>query len=316
LSATQNVYALFLANLYNETYALYQLDTPGSLPNSSIGAGVNYPAFRYYHDQYSALYAWRSIGFGSFNALEAVYRQHFGGGLRADVNYTYSKSLDITSQAERLGTSAGINYAQIMNSWQPNQLYGASDYDVRHQINTNFVWDLPMGTGKQFLHSANHLMNEVVGGWQTTGIVRWTTGFPFEMNNGGYYPTNWDIQGYGQLVTKIPGRANSRGSLTQRFADPAAVFGSFDHALPGESGTRNPMRGDGYFDWDQGINKTFDLGEHAKLALRWDMFNITNSVRFDPQSISSTLDNPQAFGQATALLTNYRLAQFAARIEF
>ena len=316
LSATQNVYALFLANLYNETYALYQLDTPGSLPNSNIGAGVNYPGFRYYHDQYSALYAWRSIGFGSFNALEAVYRQHFGGGLRADVNYTYSKSLDITSQAERLGTSAGINYAQIMNSWQPNQLYGASDYDVRHQINTNFVWDLPMGTGKQFLHSANHLMNEVIGGWQTTGIVRWTTGFPFEMNNGGYYPTNWDIQGYGQLVTKIPGHANSRGSLTQRFADPAAVFASFDHALPGQSGTRNPMRGDGYFDWDQGINKTFDLGEHAKLALRWDMFNITNSVRFDPQSISSTLDNPQAFGQATALLTNYRLAQFAARIEF
>jgi hypothetical protein len=45
------------------------------------------------------------------------------------------------------------------------------------------------------------------------------------------------------------------------------------------------------------------------------MFNITNSVRFDPQSISSTLDNPQ-FGQATALLTNYRLAQFAGRIEF
>ena len=46
------------------------------------------------------------------------------------------------------------------------------------------------------------------------------------------------------------------------------------------------------------------------------MFNITNSVRFDPQSINSTLDNPQSFGQATALLTNYRLAQFAGRIEF
>ena len=46
------------------------------------------------------------------------------------------------------------------------------------------------------------------------------------------------------------------------------------------------------------------------------MFNVTNSVRFDPQSINSTLDNPQSFGNATELLTNYRLAQFAARIEF
>lgn len=315
LSATQNVYALFLSNLYNETYALYQLDTPGSLPNSNIGAGVSYPAFRYYHDQYSALYSWRSVANSNFHALEAVYRQHFGG-VQADFNYTYSKSLDIVSQAERLGNSAGINYAQIMNSWIPKQLYGPSDFDVRHQFNTNFVWDLPVGKGKKLLTSANRLTDEVLGGWQTTGIVRWTSGFPFEMNNGAYYPTNWDIQGYGQLIAPIPSRANAKGHLTQRFADPAAVFASFAHGLPGQSGTRNPLRGDGYFDWDEGVNKTFAVTEHAKLIVRWDMFNVTNSVRFDPQSISATLDNPQSFGQATGLLTNYRLAQFAARVEF
>ena len=319
LTATQNIYALFLSNLYNETYALYQLDTPGSLPNSNIGAGVNYPAFRYYHDQYSALYGWRSVGYSNFNALEAVYRQHFGG-LEADFNYTYSKSLDITSQAERLGNSASTNYAQIMNSWIPNQLYGPSDYDVRHQLNSNFVWDLPIGQGKKVLSGMGRIADEIIGGWQTTGILRWTSGFPFEMNNGGYYPTNWDIQGYAQQVAPIPSRANARGSLTQRFADPATVFASFAHALPGQSGTRNPLRGDGFFDWDEGVNKTFPLtigsAERARLILRWDMFNVTNSVRFDPQSISATLDNPQSFGQATGLLTNYRLAQFAARLEF
>ncbi|HEX3435156.1 MAG TPA: carboxypeptidase-like regulatory domain-containing protein [Pseudacidobacterium sp.] len=316
LSATQNVYAIYQANLYNETYALYQLDTPGSLPNSGIGAGVNYPAYRFYHDQYSALYAWRSIGFANFNALEAVYRQRFGAGLQADFNYTYSKSLDITSQAERLGNSASTNYAQIMNSWEPSQLYGPSDYDVRHQINANFVWELPFGRGRKYFSGVNRLTNEVIGGWQTTGIVRWTSGFPFLMNNGAYYPTNWDIQGYAMLTSKIPSRAGARGYLTQRFADPATVFASFSHALPGQSGTRNPLRGDGFFDWDQGINKTFGLGDRARLILRLDMFNITNSVRFDPQSISATLDNPLTFGQATALLTNYRLAQFAARVEF
>ena len=315
LTATQNVYALFLSNLYNETYALYQLDTPGSLPNGNIGAGVSYPAFRYYHDQYSALYSWRSIGYANFNALEVVYRQHFGG-LQADFNYTYSKSLDITSQAERLGNSASTNYAQIMNTWKPNQLYGPSDFDVRHQINSNFVWDLPIGTGKRFLAGANRLTNELVGGWQTTGIVRWTSGFPFEVNNGAYYPTNWDIQGYASQIASIPSRANHHGKLAQRFADPTAVFAAFAHALPGDSGTRNPLRGDGYFDWDEGVNKSFALTDRTKLILRWDMFNVTNSVRFDPQSISSTLDNPQSFGEATALLTNYRLAQFAARLEF
>ena len=256
------------------------------------------------------------MGYSNFNALEAVYRQRFGG-LQADFNYTYSKSLDITSQAERLGNSASTNYAQIMNSWKPNQLYGPSDSDVRHQLNSNFVWDLPIGRGKKLLPGANRLTNEIIGGWQTTGIVRWTSGFPFLINNGAFYPTNWDIQGYAQLIAPIPSRANKKGSLTQRFADPAAVFASFDHALPGDSGTRNPLRGDGYFDWDEGVNKTFALtAERVKLILRWDMFNVTNSVRFDPQSINATLDNPQNFGQASALLTNYRLAQFAARVEF
>ena len=159
---------------------------------------------------------------------------------------------------------------------------------MRHQINSNFIWDLPIGTGKTFFSGAGRLTNELIGGWQTTGIVRWTSGFPFEMNNGAYYPTNWDIQGYAELTSKIPSRAAAHGHLTQRFADPATVFASFDHALPGQSGTRNPLRGDGFFDWDEGVNKTFDLGDRARFILRWDVFNVTNSVRFDPQSISST----------------------------
>jgi hypothetical protein len=136
------------------------------------------------------------------------------------------------------------------------------------------------------------------------------------MNNGAFYPTNWDIQGYGELVAPIPSHANGRGKLNQRFADPAAVFASFAHALPGQSGTRNPMRGDGFFDWDEGVNKSFNLTERWKLILRWDMFNVSNSVRFDSHSVNATLDNPLNFGQATGLLTNYRLAQFAARVEF
>ncbi|WP_158749342.1 carboxypeptidase-like regulatory domain-containing protein [Acidobacterium sp. S8] len=316
LSATQNVYELFQQNKYNETYALFELDAPDALSGAGVNPNGSYPSFRFYHDQYSALYAWRSIGYSNYHALEVVYRQQFGSGLQADFNYTFSKSMDITSQAERLNSSGSTNYAQIMNTWNPNQLYGVSDYDARHQINANYIWDLPIGRGKQFLSNANRLTNAVIGGWQTTGIVRWTSGFPFLVNNGAYYPTNWDIQGYATQVAPIPSRAAKRGKLTQRFADPQAVFNSFDFTLPGGSGTRNPLRGDGYFSWDTGLNKAFAITERAKVQLRWEMFNVTNSVRFDAQSINSTLDNGPNFGQARTLLTNKRLAQFAARVEF
>jgi Carboxypeptidase regulatory-like domain len=315
-TATQNVYQLFEQNRYNETYALFELDAPDSLSGAGVNPNGTYPSFRFYHDQYSALYAWRSIGTSNYHALEVVYRQQFGAGLEADFNYTFSKSMDVTSQAERLATSGSTNYAQIINTWEPNQLYGVSDYDVRHQINANYIWELPIGRGRHFLSSAGRVTDLLIGGWQTTGIIRWTSGFPFLVNNGAYYPTNWDIQGFATQVSKIPARAAKRGKLTQRFADPQAVFNSFDFTLPGGSGTRNPLRGDGYYSWDTGLNKTFSVTERIKLQLRWEMFNVTNSVRFDSHSINSTLDNGPNFGQANTLLTNKRLAQFAARVEF
>jgi hypothetical protein len=315
-SATQNVYQLFQANQYNETYALYELDVPDSLSGAGVNPNQAYPSFRYYHDQYSALYAWRSIGNSNYHALEVVYRQRLGAGLQADINYTLSKSMDITSQGERLNTSGATNYSQILNTWNPNQLYGVSDYDATHQINSNYIWNLPVGRGKKFLATDSKWVDEAIGGWETTGIVRWTSGFPFIVDNGAFYPTNWDIEGWASQVSKIPSHAASRGSLTQRFSDPDTVFASFDHALPGDSGTRNPLRGDGYFSWDAGLDKEFKITDHAKLQFRWEMFNITNSVRFDSHSISATLDNPQNFGQATVLLTNKRLAQFSGRIEF
>lgn len=312
-TATQNIYQLYQQNIYNEANALYALD----MADAATGAGINpdgaYPSNRFYHDQFSALYAWRSIGNSNYNALQATYRQQVGLGLQADFNYTYSKSLDSTSQAERLGSSGSINNAQIFNTWNPNQLYGPSDFDLRHQINANYIWKLPFGRGQRFASSVGRLTDMLIGGWQTTGIVRWTSGFPFGVNNGNNFPTNYDIQGFATQIAKIPG---GRGKLQQQFADPAAVFKAFDYALPGSSGTRNPLRGDGFFQEDAGLEKAFSLNERLKVKTGIELFNVTNSVRFDAQSVSANIGNPNNFGNATTLLTNPRLAQFHARVEF
>ena len=69
-------------NIYNETYALYELDVPDSLSGAGINPNGTYPSYRFYHDQYSALYSWRSIGYSNYHALEAVYRQRIGRGFR------------------------------------------------------------------------------------------------------------------------------------------------------------------------------------------------------------------------------------------
>jgi hypothetical protein len=316
-SATQNVYQLFQHNVFNETQALYNLDIPNSVDGAGVNPNQTYPSYRFYHDQFSSLYAWRTIGNSNYNALEVVYRQRLSFGLQADFNYTYSKSLDLTSQAERLGVSGVNNGGQVINTWLPNQLYGDSAFDTRHQINANYIWDLPIGKGKRFVSSGGRAVNGLIGGWQLTGIVRWTSGLPVSVVNGNRWPTNWNIAGYATQIAATTEKGHAPGQpLQQMFRDPVAAFGAFDHTLPGDSGTRNPIRGDGYVGLDAGLGKSFVMTERMKLKIGMEVFNVTNSVRFDPQSISASLDNPNTFGIANKTLTDYRRAQFYGRLEF
>jgi hypothetical protein len=98
--------------------------------------------------------------------------------------------------------------------------------------------------------------------------------------------------------------------------DAQTVYNAFRIDYPGESGTRNPLRGDGYFGLDAGLSKLFQVTERVQMRLRWDVFNVTNSVRFDVASIGNRLDQPATFGTYTQTLSNPRVMQVALRIEF
>jgi hypothetical protein len=317
LTATQVVYDQFLSNVGNETFALFNLD----LPDSQSGAGLNvpghsYPSYRFYHDQYSALYTWRTDGDSSYNALQVILQKTFSAGLQGAFNYTWSKSLDWTSQAERIPTSGGNNQAQIINTWKPDQLRGRSDFNPAHQINANWIYELPVGRGQRFASATNRVVNAIIGGWQVSGIFRWTSGFPWTVDQGSTWPTNWDIEGWAMLDNRIPASQLKRGSGPNAFADPAAVFANFRVQYPGESGVRNPLTGDGYFGIDTGFSKMFHPTERIGVRFRWDIFNLTNSVRFDVNTIGNRLDQPGTFGVYTNTLTNPRVMQLALRVEF
>jgi hypothetical protein len=311
------VYSVFQQNLANETNALFELDLPDSQSDAGLNVpGHSYPSYRFYHDQYSALYAWRTIGTSDYHGLQLSLHHRFASGLQGDFNYTLSKSIDWTSQAERIPTSGGNNNAQVINTWAPDQLRGNSDYDTRHQINANWIYELPFGRKRRFASSANRALDALIGGWQLSGLYRWTSGFPMAVSDGDNWPTNWDISGYATLQSRPSGAALSHVSGPQAFADPQAVLSAFRYALPGESGTRNPLRGDGYFSLDAGLAKSFPLTESVNFRLRWDVFNVTNSVRFNSLSMSNRIDNPNTFGVYGSTLTDKRVMQIALRLEF
>ena len=80
------------------------------------------------------------------------------------------------------------------------------------------------------------------------------------------------------------------------------------------------MRGDGYFGIDLGLGKRFTLfsikDQPHTLQVRAEAFNVTNSVRFDVNTMNINILNPNKFGQYVDVLTRPRVFQFSMRYEF
>jgi len=283
------------------------------------------------NNQATSTFAWSSIGKSNYNALQATLRKQFGSGVQLDLNYTYSRSIDITSSASRLSWAACCNVGapgtRLANAFDPNGRRAVSDFDTTHQINANWIAEMPFGRGKYFAGNAAGVVDAFIGGWQLSGLARWTSGFPFTVDNGNFWPTNWDEQGIGQLVTR-PRTGHFRqpnGSISV-FADSAAAFADFRHPFPGESGSRNVIRGDGYAGLDMALSKRWKMPwEGQSLQFRWEVFNVPNLHRFNVLSglgtsacncIAGLQQVPGSFGAYTGLLTQPRVMQFALRYEF
>lgn len=317
------MYDIFNCTLYNETTGLFNVDLFGFPTQPTNGL------FSFYNQQYSSLYGWRSIGYSNYNALQVSLTKHISHGLIFDFNYTYSKSLDIGSDAESVGQGGiGAGFSTVINAWEPYQLYGPSDFDLRHQINADWVYALPFGRGQSFGSNVGKGVDALIGGWQLSGLARWSSGFPTNTSSGFQWSTDWELSGNGSFTgspvatgrTNVPAN-NSCGveSGPNMFKDPCAAFAGFQPAFPGESGVRNAIRGDGFAGVDMGLTKTWHMpyNDAHTLEFRWDVFNVANLKRFDVASINNELDQgPSVFGTYTRLLTNPRIMQFALRYQF
>jgi hypothetical protein len=326
-TATQSMYEMFQCNWGASTFGASNFvnvfDTfcfPSclQLPGQPSG-GV---PFQFYNPQFSALYAWSSMGTSAYNAGQFTLRSRPTHGLQFDFNYTLSKSIDEGSDAERVPTYGGLS--AIINTWAPKQLRGPSDFDARHQINSNWVYDLPFGRGRHFGNGWNRMTDTFVGGWQISGIYRWTSGFPFSVPAGGTWNTNFQLSGNAELVGTRPKAGVFFNSNGDPFAfnlgsDPVAFANQFFRLpYPGESGPRNNFRGPGFFGVDLGVNKNFHITERQILRFSAYAYNLTNSVRFDSATISfnGALTNPSSLGQYSGTITKPRVMEFALRYQF
>jgi hypothetical protein len=254
---------------------------------------------RFVHPAYGALSAWSTIGNSNYNALTLSVRQRYKGML-LDFNYTWSHSLDDASGLQNETSFSGFgnqngNGAFIVNPLRQRDSYGNSDFDVRHIINADAVWSLPMGKGQSFLSSAHGLTQALVGGWQLSGIFRWNTGLPSQSpTDDSRWATNWNVQANVTPLKPLhscPGVLNGQPKMFDGSCGSLdSIYRSFRNAYPGETGPRNYLRQPGYVDLDLGLGKTFTMpwSESHQLQLRWDAFNVTNTQHFGTIDFSRT----------------------------
>jgi TonB dependent receptor len=334
LTATQAVYQLYY-DLYNgnlpgpeagfrgnEASALFIMDVPGENGGGAQDCSTNNACFRYFDPQYSSLYDWSSIGTSSYNGLQFALHQQEIHGVQFDAYYTFSKSIDLGSDAERAGPTAstlGGFFSQIINVYNPRGNRGPSDYDVRSAVTLNATGALPFGRGRAFGGADNKLTDFFIGGWNLNGLTHWTSGLPFSSLDGLGWNTDWADQSWNVATGPIQSGGHKHDSLGQpnAFKSQGTAINSVRPPYAGETGERNYYRGDGYFSIDTGLSKNFALTERNQFKFAWETFNVTNSVRFDPNSISNDpYFGPATYGQYNKLLTQGRRMQFSMRYSF
>ena len=301
LTATQNMAAEFGGNSPDYITALYNLDE-GCFPACS-----RFGPFSFFAEQYDSLAAQSSLGRSEYDAMQLTFRRRFNDGYQFDVNYTLSRGKDHASEVERgsaFGNFGSGGYSGfLINSFEPDLNYSYSDFDTRHQVNVNWLAELPFGEGKKFGGSASGVTNALIGNWSIAGIGRWSSGFPFNVINcRSCWATNWNLQGNAALAQPgvLPEMETTRNAVSGQpspFADPTAALEAFRNLYPGEAGIRNLLRGDGYFAVDLSIGKGFKLPSTQRLEFRWDIFNLTNTPKFDTGDVTMFPDSAASFGR-------------------
>jgi hypothetical protein len=295
-------------------------------PNGPVYPGYNCPAnftSRFWQYQFASLFSLSSNGMSYYNAGQLTLRHPMSHGLQLDVSYTLAHSIDEGSDTER-SPALVASFSIIYNTWKPELNRSNSDFDTRHLVTVDYVYDLPFGRQKALLGNAPRFVNAVIGGWQLSGIMRATSGLPWGFFEPGY-TTNWT---YGSQAV-ITGNLKIHRQFDPSSGNPEyfsrTVANNINNGVltgspvrlpyPGEAGERNNLRGDGYFDLDDGLSKNWKFGEFGSLKFSWEVYNVTNTVRFDPASIGSGLTGGN-LGVASSLLTSPRRMQFALRYDF
>jgi hypothetical protein len=313
-SASANYLYLLMSNGLSDTDTLNQADrlkkvNGKSFPNCISATGC----WSFYAPQQSSLNAWMNNGAATFNSATITLRRALSNGFAFDFNYTLSHSIDRGGGAE---AGRGAYGGLMLDPYDYTAYRGSSDFDVRHNINANLLYELPFGKGKMLMRDASTWLDELVGGWQISTIARYHSGLPSSIFYGGIWPTNFS---FGAIAYPINPSFSTSNGIDQSgnpsmFSNPVAAASNWLPMYAGSVGSRAAVRLAGFTNFDIAIAKSFRLPvEGQRLQLRGEAFNAFNHANFFNPSLDGS--SPSTFGEYSQD-AGPRVMQFGLRYEF
>ena len=244
-----------------------------------------------------------SFATASYNALQVGFDRRMAHGLQVQSNMTWSHAIDLAS-------SSNISYGnpELGDPFDLNWNRGNSIMDMPWNWVSNFVYQAPG------LKNQSKFVQEVLGGWELSGIMTWQAGKPFSVMSGA---NNSGSNLWIDRADSVPGVPTNLGEGSRR--DWAYGNGYFNKnaftngASFGDTG-RNAYFGPQVFTIDSAIMKAWNLGERMKLQFRWEAFNTTNHPSF------ANPDSTQWGGSHTGMISGVnippRVMQGALKLTF
>jgi hypothetical protein len=267
-----------------------------------------------------------------YNAMTVEFRRRMSRGLLTQISYTFGKAM-----VNNYASSSGV-FDQPATLRDMSLRRGVAPFDITHGFKANFIYELPVGRGRQFLSGTNGWVDKLIGGWGFNGNIRVQSGTPFSFGNVqlvgmtqdelqdaiGIYRNQPDADGITRgNVFFLPEdirlntfRANNttftaagarftQGTPEGRFIAPAG-FGNCAQVFLGSCGFNNlVLKGPAFFRSDLSVVKKINFTETMNLELRGEFLNAFNNINFIVGNASNDVNAiggfaAETFGRYTA----------------
>lgn len=254
-----------------------------------------------------------TIGDSYYNALLVDYNHRFHAGLNVLVSYTFSKFIDDTGGTADWAYRGNSN--GYRNSYDPRFDRSVDGTDQTHSLVVNYIYELPVGTGKKFAGTAGPILNAAIGGWQVSGITTAKSGLPLSVTGNGnsnYFGGGQHAQQIGNPHVPHPGIGSRTVPGTDTWFNTAA-FEDAPAYTPGNTARYiSSLRSPRYNEWDASLQKIWQLHDTVDLQFRSEFYNLPNHANFFTPD-TGVNDGISNFGYITQAF-DARSIQFALKV--